>query len=165
MKNVQWFWAGMIFTMILVCVSAMTHTDAVYTWGDGSYFSGTSSRRVPCELCGEALSVSVPGENSMIFLNATASLPLAEYESSYCVDAWEFSLSHDLCDECSLLSNEKLKKPLVAKHDEIWKSLIELRADEKAEREVKRKGFHVRNLKGKIANLQEELKEIEGKQE
>jgi predicted CopG family antitoxin len=154
----------LLFIFIVLGGLAWANYSTVYTTPAISYWPesfGATYRRVPCELCGEAISVSVPSENSWTYCNATASLPIADYESSYCVSAWEFSLSHDLCDECALLANEKIKKPLVAKHDEVWKNLVKIKAEEKAEREVIRRGLHIKNTKNKIADLQERLKELE----
>ena len=141
-------------------------TDGIYTFRDGSFSYGVSYRRTPCELCGEAISVQkYNGSNSTYCVDTASSLPLSEYESSAGVDEWEFKLAHDLCDECALLANEKIKKPLVAKYKELWAGLIETKSKEKAEREVKRKGLHIRSINEKIESLQEELKEIEGNQE
>jgi len=130
------------------------------------YYPGTSYRNEPCELCGKAIAIQVYSNNNWSFADtAVSNLPISSLEACSTVDAWSFNLSHDLCDECALLANEKVKKPLVAKHKELWESLVSLKAEEKAECEKRRKGLHQKELKDKIFELTERLMELEGKQE
>ena len=165
MKKIQWVIVGVMLALMGIICTGMVTTNSMYIPAEGYFNYGISYRRVPCELCGEALSVSVPSENNWILCDTTSSLPIADYESSYCVGVWEFNLKHDLCDECALLANEKIKKPLTDKHDELWGNLVKIKAEEKAEREVIRKGLHIKNLKDKIFGLTEQLCELEGKKE
>lgn len=161
MKKAQWFFAGMAAgIVVLICMAGM-NTNAVYLTDDGWYSFGTSFRETTCELCGKAISIIEPQGNNWTFCDTTTfSLLLSELESRESVNAWEFNLTHDLCDECALLANEKIKKPLADKHKELWESLVKLKSEERAECENKRRLLHIQRVNEKIADLREELKEL-----